>query len=103
MSECYLCGEPILDIREAQDIEMGAALVPAHPRCAEEELAKRREKEAHRPKPVHPALATVLGMAAALAPEPRPGASIPPGYVCTACGGTSHAPDCRPPRGMRKA
>lgn len=49
------------------------------------------------------ATATVLGMVAALAPEPPPRPSIGGQEQCTSCGRVEgHAPDCRPPRGVRK-
>src|SRR5574342_160115 len=49
------------------------------------------------------ATATVLGMVAALAPEPPPRPSIGGQEQCTNCGRVEgHAPDCRPPRGVRK-
>lgn|SRR5574342_467347 len=49
------------------------------------------------------ATATVLGMVAALTPEPTPRPSIGGQEQCTNCGRVEgHAPDCRPPRGVRK-
>lgn len=56
------------------------------------------------PRGVSRTTAMLLGMAAALAPEPiaRP-ARIAGQEQCTSCGMVEeHAPDCRPPRGYRK-
>jgi len=65
---------------------------PARDRALEERARQRRTL---------PLLAALAGLAAEAAPQ-RPPMGIPFGYVCSACGGQSHSPECRPPRGLRK-
>ena len=75
-------------------------------RLLEEEKAKKIERDRAledraRQRRTLPLLAALAGLAADAAPV-RPAAGIPFGYVCSACGGASHTPECRPPRGLRK-
>lgn len=53
---------------------------------------------------VSSATALLLGMAAAIAPEPPPRApSLGGQEQCTSCGGIEgHNPGCQPPRGVRR-
>lgn len=64
---------------------------------------KKEEERAPR-RGISTGMATVLGMVAALAPEPLPtSARIAGQEQCTSCGQVEeHATDCRPPRGFRK-